>query len=529
MEVKQKFIKVKKLLPSSKTVISLDSPNKLEGDLDIIITDDDEIKKLYNDLNVGLNIFIKERFVKLEGDNLILKRSSYEKNRRIGKRFFQKKLDVDYLKFNLKTGNFITVRSFGGMKRKRTVIIRQNVFGQLEEMLQSNEDSAYGTFWSSFNEPDTDGEMLAEIFDCLFDTVDPKYRDSFQIDQWLYQIFIDKKGIKPPDVNTKGLLTKFYPTEKYFKKKDRKLVQSVLDLLEMKDNFTIKLLHKYPFIDMRMLKTLHVLFGGSKYLSNVDDVVFKNMQCRVFWDDYNINKFTLKHYIKDLNDLPELWEIEKSNLVKVLNGDSSVSNHISTSKSSLLYDHFNMLRQIRVYNPDLYMSTTTLKTMNEEHIEFADMVSKINKGYVVSYRFNELMVKDVESPLGIDENTYYPYILKNEDDYNEEGSFMRHCISSYYDKEKSIIVSLRKDNERWTCEFDVANGVLVQMKGRFNSDPPSFIMDMVENNILKKTRTWSRANKLKCIEKVETPLLINGKAVERPQYSIPESTGDLPF
>jgi hypothetical protein len=303
----------------------------------------------------------------------------------------------------------------------------------------------------------------------------------------------------------------------------------VLDLLEMKDNFTIKLLHKYPFINMRMLKTLHVLFGGSKYLSNVDDVVFKNMQCRVFWDDSNINKFTLKHYIKDLNDLPELWEIEKSNLVKILNGDSSASNHISTSKSSLLYDHFNMLRQIRVYNPDLYMSTTTLKTMNEEHIEFADMVSKINKGYIVSYRFNELMVKDVESPLGIDENTYYPYILKNEDDYNEEGSFMRHCISSYYDKEKSIIVSLRKDNERWTCEFDVANGVLVQMKGRFNSDPPSFIMDMVENNILKKTRTWSRANKLKCIEKVETPLLINGKEVERPQYSIPYSTGDLPF
>lgn len=525
MEVKQKFIKVKKLLPSSKTVISLDSPYKLEGDLDIIITDDDEIKKLYNDLNVGLNIFIKERFVKLEGDNLILKRSSYEKNRRIGKRFFQKKLDVDYLKFNLKTGNFITVRSFGGMKRKRTVIIRQNVFGELEEMLQSNEDSAYGTFWSSFNEPDTDGEMLAEIFDCLFDIVDPKCRHSFQIDQWLYQIFIDKKGIKPPDVNAKGLLTKFYPTEKYLKKNDRKLVQSVLDLLEMKDNFTIKLLHKYPFINMRMLKTLHVLFGGSKYLSNVDDVVFKKMQ----YQGSHINKFTLKHYIKDLNDLPELWEIEKSNLVKVLNGDSSVSNHISTSKSSLLYDHFNMLRQIRVYNSDLYMSTTTLKTMNEEHIEFADMVSKINKGYIVSYRFNELMVKDVESPLGIDGNTYYPYILKNEDDYNEEGSIMRHCISSYYDKEKSIIVSLRKGDERWTCEFDVADGMLIQAKGRFNVEPPKEVFDVITLGLLSKTRKWAWDKKLKCIEKVETPLLINGKEVERPQYSIPESTGDLPF
>ena len=163
MEDVQKFIRVKKLLPSSKTVISLDSPNRSEGDLDIIITDDVEIKKSYKDLNVGLNVHIKERFVKLEGDNLILKRSSFEKNRRIGKKYFQKKLEVDYLKFNLKTGNFITVRSFGGVKRKRTVTIRQNVFGQLEQILQSK----HGSFWSMFGEPDIDGEMYDSIVKCL--------------------------------------------------------------------------------------------------------------------------------------------------------------------------------------------------------------------------------------------------------------------------------------------------------------------------------------------------------------------------
>ncbi len=514
MEVNQKNITVKKIY----------SEDQIEN---IFVTDDAEIKKLYSDLSVGLNVFIKERFVKLEGDNLILKRSSFEKNRRIGKRFFQKKLDVDYLKFNLKTGNFITVRSFGGVKRKRTVTIRQNVFGQLEQILQSK----HGSFWSMFGEPDIDGEMYDAIVKCLNSVVNKPFILTF----WLHQIFIEKKCIKTPNVNAEGFLTKFYPTEKYLKKNNRKLVQSVLDLLDMKDNFTIKLLHKHPFINIRLLKTLHSLLGGSKYLSNIDDHVFEGMESKGSWEDSNVNKFTVKNLIKELDDLPELLEIEKSNLVKVMNNCKSPlegllktgygqSNYLHSPNHTTLYDHFNMLKQIRVYNPNLYMNTTTSKTMHEEHVEFAEMISKINKGYIVSYKFNELMVKDMESPL----NTYYPYILKNEEEYNEEGSFMKHCVSSYYDKERSIIISLRKGDERWTCEFDVADGMLIQAKGRFNVDPSKEVFDVITLGLLSKTRKWAWDKKLKCIEKVETPLLINGKEVERPQYSHPE-TVDLPF
>ena len=87
----------------------------------------------------------------------------------------------------------------------------------------------------------------------------------------------------------------------------------------MKDNFTIKLLHKYPFINIRLLKTLHSLLGGSKYLSNIDDCIFERMESKGSWEDSNVNKFTIKNFIKELDDLPELLEIEKSNLVKVMN------------------------------------------------------------------------------------------------------------------------------------------------------------------------------------------------------------------
>ena len=137
-----------------------------------------------------------------------------------------------------------------------------NVFGQLEQILQSK----HGSFWSMFGEPDIDGEMYDSIVKCLNSEV--VLNLDTNLDFWLHQIFIEKKCIKTPNVNAEGFLTKFYPTEKYLKKNNRKLVQSVLDLLDMKDNFTIKLLHKYPFINIRLLKTLHSLLGGSKYVNH---------------------------------------------------------------------------------------------------------------------------------------------------------------------------------------------------------------------------------------------------------------------
>ena len=144
------------------------------------------------------------------------------------------------------------------------------------------------------------------------------------------------------------------------------------------------------------------------------------------------------------------------------------------------------------------------------------------------------MVKDIETPLGLN-GEYVPYILKDENDYTEEGKYMKHCVGSYYDKDKSIIISLRNSseftlggrNERWTIEFDVKNGDMVQCMGKQNSAPPTFIMDMIKNNLLRKTRTWSRTNRLKCIEKVETPLKINGKEIDVSEYNTHDI--DLPF
>ena len=110
-----------------------------------IITDQDEIKKLYGDKNYRIESQTLERKLSIKDNVLILKKSLLIKIRREGKLYFSKKLEVRYLKIDFNTGNFLTLYSFGGIKRKRQLIIRRNCFDKLEPFFNfSNSD-----FWDS--------------------------------------------------------------------------------------------------------------------------------------------------------------------------------------------------------------------------------------------------------------------------------------------------------------------------------------------------------------------------------------------
>ena len=489
-----------------------------------VITDQDEIKKLYGDLNYRIETNTLERKLTIENNVLILKKNSLTKVRREGKQFFSKRLEIRYLKIDFNTGNFLTLYSSGGIKRKRQLIIRRNCFDKLDPFLDFNETS----FWYS-----TLFEVSFEDNKSLQDPVLECFKQNYS-SPWLYQdlkglftrIFIEKRGIKAPDRDIDRLITCFYPTQKFLKKNDNKLVQSVLDYLGMNDKYSLKLIHKYPQIDIRELKTLHHLLGGSQYLSNVNESVFGGPTklsaiCDVV-NDPNITKFTIRVLSEELKRLPELTDNEKSNLVKVLNYPDNNRMYWPT----ILMDHFKMIDKIRPYHPNISMSSTTRNTFLTEHEELSNQVSKLNKGYVVSYKFNPYMVKDIETPLGIN-GEYVPYILKDENDYHEEGKHMRHCVGSYYDKDKSIIVSLRSNGDRWTTEFETKEGTLIQCLGKQNTPPPQYILDMIRGNLLKKTRTWSRAKKLKCMEKIITPLKINGIEIDVSHHLVHDR--DLPF
>lgn len=502
-------------------------------DIQNILSDENEIKKYYGDLNYGLRTVSREIKLTYSDNILILKKSTLLKNRRIEKRYFQKKLEVYYVKIDFNSGNFITLYRMGGMKRKKVVIIRKNNFDRLNDYISAHGSNMWGSFPSSKEE-----QIKNSIIDILKGQL--RFGDSYlytddPIDL-ITSVFINKKGIKIPNKNAGPLLRYFYPTQKFLKKNDNKLVQSVLDLLQMKDSFTTKIVHKYPRVDLRIVKTLHHLLG-SRYMGNIHEGMFSTQTST--WNDPNINKFSILGLLDRLKRIPELSNKEKSNMVKVINETIRVhlkdddfydpnvpmvfsdESKITFEKLCvMLMDHMEMIGQIKQYDPQIAMSSTTKRTFHFEHTRLSQLVSNIKRGVVVSYKFDSDMVKDIETPL----DGFIPYILKDENEYREEGKFMKHCVGIYYRKEDSIIVSLRKDNKRWTCEYDVHTGKLLQSMGKMNTPPDDYVIPYVDL-ITNKAIVWSNKKKLKCLEKLTTPVKINGVEVSKGEYII----DDLPF
>ena len=84
---------------------------------------------------------------------------------------------------------------------------------------------------------------------------------------------------------------------------------------------------------------------------------------------------------------------------------------------------------------------------------------------------------------------YFVKVLKTDTDYFKEGQIQHHCVRTYLDKYKSIIISVRKTHEkgmeRMTCEFltnseitnphlikDYSNTpTLVQARMKYNKNP----------------------------------------------------------
>jgi hypothetical protein len=196
---------------------------------------------------------------------------------------------------------------------------------------------------------------------------------------------------------------------------------------------------------------------------------------------------------------------------------------------SLIDDHIIMMEKIRPYDSNVRINAKTWKDFDIEHREFTKIITMIKKGWVTEYVFNDKMVNEIEKPITIELNigdettpeivteTFYPHILKREDDYSEEGTFMHHCVATYSDKDKSIIVSVRtKDgSDRVTCEFTTQTGQMVQARHFCNQKPPEDMMLAIDQ-LKVKTLKYARLGLLNCLEKKKTQVKINGIEVPKP-------------
>lgn len=489
-------------------------------------TKDQQIKRHFGNPFSSISVCTIERSIRRHGDKITIKTYQQIKSRGFNSIYFKKKFSVRSLTFNTVTGNITTLSINNGNKVKQ-MSFRTNSFKAISRLISENGILDDGNTISKFSrvyQEYIESLNLNEFMRTVRIVLELPKDDTKTLNDLIIKKFVENKKIKVSN-DYEYWITHFYPTEKYLKKNDRKLIASILDMFKIKSKITIKILHERSHVDIFSLAELCYFLGDnfSKYIGNVKPEIFDNK--RIESDDYS-SPYKFNFYIDRKCDF-DISDVEKENIIKIVN---STMTPINKKFIGELRDHFTMIKKLRVYSPDLSMRARTQMEFHNEHLELSKMMSFIRKGSVIEYQFAEQMVKAVEEPItiSIDMNdyedqtklfnepkyekiTFYPYILKREEEYDEEGRTMHHCVASYSDKDRSIIVSIRtKDlSDRITCEFDCQTGKLIQARHFCNKQPPAD-MELALDKLKKVTEYYARIGLLHSLEKKKVPVKING-------------------
>lgn len=493
---------------------------------------DRQIKRHYGNPFSEISITTVERSVRRRDDKITIKIYVGHKFRRFNCIYFKKTFRVFSITINTKTGNFTTA-IVSKNKVGNNTRFRVNSFGDLNNMLGSlltvkghiSDDSRLK---NQFDETFNDLLFTTKIQNALsIDLGCVSYgKNNTMFTKDLIKLFVNLKKIKVPDGDYEFWLTNLYPTEKFLKKNDRKLIASILDMVGLKSKYLVKILHEYPTIDFFGLYRFCQFFGSdfSKYTANINPGVYKNSYRKESRVDMWMTKNTITNRM--MHKKFYLLDIEKENLIKIVNSvDYNGTEFFGERMIQLFEDHFNMIDKIKEYDSTCFMKSKTMAEFNDEHRELSKMISAIKKGWVIEYEYDIKTINDIEKPIdamlnvGTEEEPIlsdlkmkiYPHILKREEDYSEEGSFMHHCVASYADKDRSMIISLRTENQmdRVTCEYDIQTGRCLQERYFCNGKPPEQY-ELALKYLKTKIEKHARFGTLNWKEKKKVPIKING-------------------
>ena len=530
-------------------VIKYASKHKLDGGMGVFYTTKDRhIKKYYNEPFSDILVVILERSIIRRGDKVTIKTNKYTKHRGFNCKYFNANKYSTSVTFDMIKGDFLIVTSAGKDKcrKKLKPTFRKNSFNYLLNFIKSPDgpfrflknhmsknNRLYKELFYAFDDKQFN-EALSLMFNRMisYPTEGALFKDLFydEVMRW----FVNTKKIKTPN-EYKDLILRYYPTEKYLKKNDRKLVASILDIFQIKSKITIKLLHEKPNIDLKSLIKLCYLFGNQyqKYIGSISVDMFGVMSTINDMPSSSLKMMEMtcsdyKNHGYDINDT------EKENLLKVLlsEPERERGNTVNENFIGLIVDHFRMLNRIREYDPNIRMRANSKTKFHTEHMELSKIMTQIKKGWVIQYFYLEETIRQIQQPIkvfksidiepglkGTDMDSYVtitPFVLTREEEYIEEGKFMHHCVASYAETDTSIIVSLRTEDEqdRVTCEFKINDGRLVQAKHFSNKQPPKQFEHAIEA-VTDLVRIHARFGTLNWLKKDKVPIKING--IEIPQ------------
>lgn len=432
-----------------------------------IVTDDKStLNKAYGNPLCDVSIQRTTILITKKEDKLRLQYFNFNKQRKIGHKYYSNDHLRKYIIFNLKTNQFFTSLN---IKSRRISLnkIQKNYFNNLNNHL----DLIIG----SENEFVINNTLKKELGlnngDIICGT---EINDFTSILNMCILWFAKNNNVKLPN-HYKHYISRNYPGIKLIRKNDGNLIKAIQEKYNIKEKLITKYLNKYPAIDVRTMKSIIDTFGFNRFTLINPDI-------------FNFD-FTLEN-ISDFDDNEHL------NIINLMNDKYRLKMSCDPIE---INDHIKIIKYLRDHNNPVRFKADTNEKFVKEHEEYSIIHYNLSKHITIIRKYEPEFEKLSTTPIVYNDRIYYPYLLQNDKDYYIEGRIQNHCVYGYRSQQSSIIVSIRRDDinstDRVTCEFVHGTEMhLIQQRMKFNANPDPDFAEVVQIYI-KTIHQYLKKNK----------------------------------
>jgi hypothetical protein len=379
--------------------------------------------------------------IERDGDKLALKLFYGGKTRSKGTSYFRIKKNVEYITVNTKTGDVYSGYLKGFQKKRNySKKIRRNYF--MESSLESMKIKIRN--YLNVFKVEGGSTIAGNFINVFMDEIDKKQYDNLKIDDRLFKFYLDKRSIKYP--NNFGVYKNHLigpSIRKKLKKNGGKLVDAFMDEHNLQGKVLKKSLHECERIQLEVYNYAQKMFGADRL--NQDSGVICSLLETLTHINFGSNLDALKKVMTH-SEIDRYYRAFKQVFVN------------SNMDTYTLSDHVRMYLELKRYGVDVKWNSTNSNEFHNEHLDWTDKLSHYKNGtYTRIYPdiLHELLSENI--------GEYTPILLTTSQEYNEESATQSNCVKGYIGRPESIIVSLRKDDERATIEYKLnsVNDVVV--------------------------------------------------------------------
>ena len=485
----------------------------------VILKSDEDIKEYYGDQTKSVFIERATLVVEEKENSIAIKLYNFSKGRKVGTSYFGVTQQLSYVTYNKKYKNFYSGVRVRGKKKVKGGSIKVNKWNDITSILSHmvqvvNEISLSGTdsMWLDTKHGWQQLRSAVNIFNEKLG-VSHKFDDIQKLVDCLFLFYYKENGFKLPDGPFKFMNV---PLSKAKLKKTDSVVDAFMKIYGYRGKKVRGILNSPNEVDYYTLNYLYNMLGVDFF--NKLDLTFTfttaqatrnmGMGIRSYYEDCGLNNSEKSAIVDLCNDY-----------VKKTQGTSIIS--VEHSLVSLLRDHLRFKNNLKEFDVDVKFKARTKEEFNREHDEWTNTLDSYKHG-IIERNYPEMMVKELQEIIMGPHMDYYPVLLRNSDDYNEESGHQKNCVRTYIERPDCFIISIREGSrngkERATIEFRYTKGshpTNVQSLGRFNellSTNWNYVLEEIQNRV-------KRLSELRVIEVPKMKKTFpNGKEVTRQAY-----------